>query len=127
MRAALTFVEPLPGLGSTRDFVLESVADADGLYRLSAYGDARERLFVVDPSRCVDGYEPAIPVTAMADLELAPDEDPLVLVVVNPAEEGPVVNLLAPILVNPGTGAAEQVILDGDWPLRAQLSPPARP
>jgi flagellar assembly factor FliW len=126
VRAALTFVEPLPGLGDNRDFVLESVVDADGLYRLSASGHDRDRLYVVDPSRCVDGYEPAIPAAALDDLELGPDEDPLVLVVVNPADGSPVVNLLAPILVNPGTGAAEQVILDGDWPLRAQLSRPAR-
>jgi flagellar assembly factor FliW len=35
----------------------------------------------------------------------------------------PVVNLLAPILVNQDDGRAAQVILDsGDWPLRAKLS-----
>jgi flagellar assembly factor FliW len=126
MRAALTFVEPLPGLGGARNFVLESVADADGLYRLSTRDDARERLYVADPSRCVDGYDPAIPEAALDHLGLDRDEDPLVLVVVNPADGTPVVNLLAPILVNPSNGAAEQVILDGDWPLRAELARPAR-
>jgi len=35
----------------------------------------------------------------------------------------PVVNLLAPILVNQDDGRAAQVILDSsDWPLRAHLS-----
>ncbi|MFH5824914.1 flagellar assembly protein FliW [Georgenia sp. AZ-5] len=123
MRAALKFVDTLPGLGPNRDFVLESVTGAEGLYRLTAERDADERLYLVDPSRCVDGYHPAIPEAALAHLALGPDEDPLVLVVVNPADGKPVVNLLAPILVNPSNGAAEQVILEGDdWPLRAALS-----
>ena len=45
------------------------------------------------------------------------------LAVVHPgAEEPTTANLLAPILVNPVTGAAAQVVLDGDeWPLRAPL------
>ena len=48
--------------------------------------------------------------------------DPLLLVVVNPgAGDGPTTaNLLAPLMVNPATGAASQVVLDG-WPLRAPL------
>ena len=49
----------------------------------------------------------------------------MLLVVVQPGEEGepPTANLLAPLAVNPRTGAAIQVVLDGDkWPLRAPLS-----
>jgi len=45
------------------------------------------------------------------------------LAVVHPGGDEPTTaNLLAPILVNPVTGAAAKVVLDGDeWPLRAPL------
>jgi flagellar assembly factor FliW len=46
----------------------------------------------------------------------------LALVVVNPSREGSTVNLLAPILVNRNTGASLQVVLDDDFPVRAELS-----
>jgi flagellar assembly factor FliW len=44
-----------------------------------------------------------------------------VLVVTTIADDGRAANLMAPILVHRASGRAAQVILDGDWPLRAPL------
>jgi flagellar assembly factor FliW len=54
---------------------------------------------------------------------VASPDDGSVLVVVNPAADKTTVNLMAPILLNPGNGLCLQVILDaGKYPLRAELT-----
>jgi flagellar assembly factor FliW len=80
------------------------------------------RLFLVDPDVFVPGYEPQLAEEDLAALGASRDAVQ-VYVVATLTDEGPVVNLLAPMLVARGTGSATQVILDGtDWPLRAHLS-----
>ena len=51
-----------------------------------------------------------------------------VFVVANPSDDGVFVNLRAPVLLNPRTGAAVQVIFDdASYPLRARLGATAAP
>ena len=47
-----------------------------------------------------------------------------VMVVATIADGSPIVNLMAPVLVNRTTGAARQVILGEEWPLAASLAQP---
>jgi len=102
-------VAALPGLPGHLEYTLDGLDDEGILYALRSLADPAVRLFVVRPE-------------ARAALELGDDLDPLLLVVVHPgAQDGPTTaNLLAPVMVNPATGAAAQVVLDG-WPLRAPL------
>lgn len=123
MTATLTFVAPPPGLAPHVEFALDEVEGAPGLHALRAAGDAGIRLFVVDASVYVPDYAPAFSEEHLSDVGATSRQDADVLVVTTLDADGPVVNLLAPVLVNPATGAASQVILDGsDFPLRARLA-----
>jgi flagellar assembly factor FliW len=115
-------VAPLPGLTGHPEFSLDGLDDTGMLYALRSLADPGVRLFVVRPEAFFEGYSPAVDAGTRAALALEEGTDPLLLVVVNPgAGDGPTTaNLLAPLMVNPATGAASQVVLDG-WPLRAPL------
>ena len=115
-------VAPLPGLPGHLDYALEGLDDDGVLYAMRSLADPAVRLFVVRPEVFFDGYTPAVEADTREALSLADDDAPLVLVVVHPGdEESPsTANLLAPVMINPATGAAAQVVLDG-WPLRAPL------
>jgi flagellar assembly factor FliW len=119
---ALSFVSPPPGLAPLTEFALTEIPGADGLFTLESANDRRTRLFVLDASVYLPDYSPVISDDHAAALDLTGPEDALLLVVTNPGEEGTTVNLMAPIVVNSGTGRCAQIILDGqDWPLRAAL------
>ncbi|MFF3064678.1 flagellar assembly protein FliW [Oerskovia sp. NPDC057915] len=117
----IAFVTPPPGLSARRFELLEE--QTDGVYTLVALDVPGVELLVVDPGRWVPDYAPSIPA---ADLALvgATDQDPVVLLVAS-ARDGVVsVNLMAPVLVHPDTGAAIQTILDGQGlDLRRELVP----
>lgn len=112
------FTAALPGLGGTC-YDLAAVAGARGLYTLQSAAESGALLYVLDAGH-LHGYHPSLPGYALADLGLT--GEPLVLLVTAAGEQGATVNLMAPILLNPVTGAASQIILDGDYPLRAPLS-----
>ena len=115
------FAQHLPGLPERDTFTLAEVSA--GLFTLVSDGLDPVRLFVVDPAQFVSGYAPVIDAGSLDLVGLGSGDAGLVLTVVHPpvGESAPTVNLLAPIVVNRDTGAAVQVILDGDWELRAPL------
>lgn len=115
-------VTPLPGLPDHRDFTLDGLDDSGLLYALRSLADPDVRLFVVRPEAFFEGYSPGADADTREALALHDDDEPLLFVVVHPGGEGSptTANLLAPVMVNPSTGAAAQVVLDG-WPLRAPL------
>lgn len=120
----LEFVTAPPGMMSLRTFALDALDDIGALFAMRSTEQSGVRLFVVPPRVYVPDYAPAIDAQTRAALGLGVD-DPVLLVVVHPGEGGepPTANLLAPVAVNPATGAAMQVVLDGDdWPLRAPLA-----
>ena len=115
-------VETLPGLPGHPDFALDGLDDAGILYAMRSLADPAVRLFVVRPEAFFEGYAPEVGAETRAALALGDADEPLLLVVVHPSTDASpaTANLLAPLLVNPATGAASQVVLDG-WPLRAPL------
>lgn len=113
--AVLELLEPLPGLPGRTSYRLEALDDTGVLFALRSQGDAPPvRLFVVDPATHFPDYAP--------ELDDA-DGQRAVLVVVHPSTDGgaPTANLLAPLVVEVGTGRTVQTVLDGDWPLRAPI------
>lgn len=123
MTVALSFVAPPPGLAPHVEFALTPVDGSDGLFTMRAVDDAALRLYLVDPNTVLQDYAPTLTDEQTAQLSLESPEDALLLVVAHPAADGVSVNLLAPVVVNRGTGLASQVILEGqDFPLRAPLS-----
>jgi flagellar assembly factor FliW len=121
----VTFAASPPGFSPVVDFELAPVAGAIGLFTLKDRDDADLRLYLVDPSVFVPDYAPEFTDDQLGPLGAAESGDIDAFVVATLAEGGPVVNLLAPILVNRATQAAAQIILDDSrWPLRAQLIAP---
>lgn len=126
MSARLAFVTPPPGLEPLRDFVLQPITGAAGLYALQSADDPGIRLFVLDAGVYLPDYQPVISDEQVQALRLTAPEDALVLVVANPGDGGISVNLLAPVVVNTRLGVCAQLILDDqDFPLRAALAAPA--
>lgn len=124
--ARLTFVTPPPGLQPIDEFDLAEVEGAVGLYTLRDTAGADVRLFLLDPGHFVPEYLPTLSGEQLASLDAASEAELDVYVVATIQQGAPVVNLLAPIVVNPQAGRAAQVILEGDdWPLRAELVAPA--
>ncbi|HMO09927.1 MAG TPA: flagellar assembly protein FliW [Actinotalea sp.] len=121
---AIDFVEAPLGLMGLRRFQLDALDESGLLFALRSTEADGVRLFVVPPQPYFPRYSPALDLDAIAGLGLG-DQEPVLLVVVRPGDEGtgPTANLLAPVVVNPSSGAALQVVLDSDeWPLRAPFA-----
>ena len=118
--ARVRFLVPPPGLGSLTDFTLSAVTEE--LYSLRATDAEGVRLFLLDPRPFFPEHAPRVSEESLAELGT---QEPAVLVVVRPGDgEAPTANLLAPVLLNPETGAAVQTILEGStYPLRAPVRP----
>lgn len=119
----LEFTTPPPGMADLRRFTLTALDDTGFLFALHSVEQQGVRLFVVPPRPYFPEYAPRVDPLALAPLGLDGAE-PVLLVVVHPGQDGepPTANLLAPIVVDPTSGRAVQVVLDGDeWPLRAPM------
>ncbi|MBC7550015.1 MAG: flagellar assembly protein FliW [Cellulomonas sp.] len=117
-------VAPFPGLPEHLEFELSSLDDEGTLFALRSATNPDVRLFVIRPEVFWAEYTPDLGPLLLEAVGLADGQDPMLLVVVHPGSEHvpATANLLAPILINPATGAASQVILnDSDWPLQARL------
>ncbi|KQQ95558.1 hypothetical protein ASF62_03310 [Leifsonia sp. Leaf325] len=122
MIGELTFLSPPPGLEPATRFGLQALDGAVGVFALRSVDDPGLRLFVLDAPSYVSDYTPELGADHRDALHLD-DLEPVILVVSSLTDAGPTVNLAAPIVVNPKTGDALQVILDGqDWPLRHALT-----
>ena len=119
----LEFATPPPGLRDLRSFQLTAVDDTGFLFTLRSTDEPDVRLFLVPPRAYFPDYAPSLDGSTRDSLALE-DDDAVLLVVVHPGQgaEPPTANLLAPVAINPATGRALQVVLDGDWPLRAPLA-----
>jgi flagellar assembly factor FliW len=121
----LTFAEPIPGFPGHRDYVLVPADPGGHLFWLQSVAPAGPRFLAVPPSGFFPDYAPSLPGPACVDLGL---EDPglaLLLCLVT-VPEGDVAsataNLRAPVVVNPATSQARQVVLhDGRHPIRRSL------
>lgn len=120
-------VYPMPGLEQHMLFDMAAMDESGVLWTIKSVNDPNVRLFAVPPIAFFEGYVPRIPRSAREKLKLADDVEPFILVIVHPAQ-GPyphTANLLAPLVLNPDTMDAMQVVLeDQDWPLQAPIGDP---
>lgn len=122
MSRALIPAAPLPGFPGATTLSLEPVEGAIGLYSLVSAQVAELRLFALDAAIHLADYKPVFTNEQVALVGNPEAGNSSVLVIVNTADRETTVNLLAPLLLNAGTGSCAQVILEGqDWPLRASL------
>ena len=121
----LTFTEPLPGFPSDRDYALVP-ADVRGmLFWLQSVSPDGPRFLAVSAASFFPDYTPVLPVAACDELELADAAEAGLYCLVT-VPDGDVaaatVNLRAPLVVNPVTHRARQVVLtDGTHPIRQPI------
>jgi flagellar assembly factor FliW len=121
-RGRLSFTTPPPGFAPLTEFDLAAVDGAPGLYTLRDTAGLDLRLFLLDPAFYLPEYLPELGGQELAALGAGSTAEVDVYVVADIQEGAPVVNLLAPVVVNPVSGAATQLILGEDWPLHAELT-----
>jgi flagellar assembly factor FliW len=118
------FVEPIPGFPDERDFLLAGVDPQGVLFTLRSRRTPSLRFVVMPPAPFFPDYQPEV---SEADVEALGDlcDAELQLLVIVSVEAGiadATANLLAPIVFEPASGRAVQLVLDdARLPLRAPL------
>jgi flagellar assembly factor FliW len=121
----IEFVRPMPGVPGRRRFVLTRVDEVGLLYALRALDEPSLRFLVIAPGPFFPGYEPEIDDDTLNLLDARDPDQLLVLLVVSVGETAAeaTANLLAPIVVDQTSRRAAQVVLtDGEFSLRAPLA-----
>ena len=121
----LSLADPLPGFPGLRDFALVA-ADAAGLvFWLQSVAPDGPRFLTVPAAPYFPEYAPALPRAACAELGLdnATTADVYLLITVPDGNvSDATANLRAPLVVNPATNRARQIVLtDGGLPIRQPL------
>ncbi len=121
----LSLAEPLPGFPGLRDFVLVAGDAAGLLFWLQSVTPDGPRFLAVPAAPFFPDYAPALPRAACAELEIGDsgDADVYCLVTVPDGDvSAATANLRAPLVVNPVTHRARQIVLtDGAHPVRQPL------
>ena len=122
---ALAFAEPMPGFPGHRDYVLVAADPSGKVYWLQSVAPDGPRFLAVPAAPYFPDYAPALPPAVCADLGLdgAADADLFCVVTVPDGDvAAATANLRAPVVVNPTTQQARQVVLaDGALPIRRPL------
>ncbi len=122
---ALSLSEPLPGFPGHRDYVLVPAADGGRLFWLQSVAGDGPRFLAVPASAYFPEYAPRLPDAALDDLGLGDVADARLYCLVTVPEgdaTSATANLRAPVVVNPATHQARQVVLiDPAHPIRRPL------
>lgn len=119
----LEFARPIYGFEQLRRFVLlsdESVGK--DLVWLQSIEDAQICFILVNPLVSLPGYAPHI----SADIEIALGKGGLVpwcIAIIAPDFKESTINLKSPIIINPFTKLAAQIVLEEDYPIRQRILP----
>ena len=121
----LTLADPLPGFPGHRDFALVAGDSAGLLFWLQSVAPEGPRFLTVPAGPFFPDYAPALPRAACAELGIEHVGDAEIYCIVT-VLDGDVTtataNLRAPLVVNPATHRARQIVLtDGSHPIRRPL------
>lgn len=117
----VTFVQPIFGFENYTRFVFLHDQDNSHIAWLQSLEDENLCFIVVDPEVVVDTYHPELPAETAA---LLGGEDCmlwLIMVVAQKFSES-TVNLKSPIVLNPASRQAAQVLLEQNLPIRYSLA-----
>ena len=122
---ALALAEPLPGFPRHRDYVLVPAEDTGRLFWLQSMAPDGPRFLAVAAGPFFRDYAPRLPASVCVELGLEDAADATLFCLVT-VPDGDVAsataNLRAPVVVNPATHTARQVVLlDGEHPIRQPL------
>ena len=122
---AVAMAEPLPGFPGHRAYVLVPADPSGRVFWLQAVAPDGPRFLAVPAAPYFPDYVPAVPPAACADLglgDLAEAELYCLVTVPDGDISAATANLRAPVVVNPVTLQARQIVLaDGRHPIRSPL------
>ena len=109
--AVISFAEGLVGQPHWRRFVLLSGDETEVVGVLQSVDDDALSLMVTRPTLVVPDYRVPLGAVDRAALQLDADQEPVVLTTVTVHGSTITTNLMGPLLINPRTRAARQVVL----------------
>lgn len=109
--AIISFAEGLVGQPDWRRFVLLSGEETDVVGVLQSVDDDALSLMVTRPTLVVPEYRVRLSPVDRVALDLDADQEPVVLTTVTVHGSNITTNLMGPLLINPRTRAARQVVL----------------
>lgn len=122
----LTFPSGLIGFpGATRYLILDHDRQAPFKW-LQSVDDGALAFVIMDPAVFKPDYRVTVGPDCLAELGRAKENDLVMFVILTIPSDDPTrmtANLRGPILVNPRTRLAKQVILQEEWPVRYPLFP----
>jgi flagellar assembly factor FliW len=126
----LSLAEPLPGFPGLRDFALVPADSAGLLFWLQSVAPDGPRFLAVPASAYFPGYAPRLPDAACDELGIGDVADARLYCLVTVPDgdaAAATANLRAPVVVNPATHQARQVVLvDASQPIRHPIRRPLR-
>jgi flagellar assembly factor FliW len=113
----------LAGFPDLERYALVELPEASPLFLLRSLDESGPEFVVAPPAVFFADYAPELDDATVERLGINDAAEVLLLVVltVGSGVDTATANLLAPIVINQRTRAAAQVIVQGDWPLRAPL------
>jgi flagellar assembly factor FliW len=109
--AVLTFAEGLPGFETSRRFVLIQSPTLAPFRLVQALEEHGPSFIALDPHRLDPDYRVALERADLARLQASPDQPLLWLAIVSAPVDAPAtVNLRAPLVINPASMRAIQVV-----------------
>lgn len=97
----VTLAAPMPGFPGCRQFVLASAPGLAPFTSLNGLDEPRPSFLAIDPHLVLAGYQVTLDDTTRRQLELEGDEPLLWLALVHFRDDAALVNLRAPIVINP--------------------------
>jgi flagellar assembly factor FliW len=121
----LTMHGGLAGFPGAERYALVELAEASPLFLLRSLEVEGLEFVVAPPAALFPDYAPELDDATVERMGITDVAEVLLLVVLTIGDgiAGATANLLAPVVINQRTRAVEQVVLQGDWPLRAPLRP----
>jgi len=121
----ITLTSTLPGFPETRRFALRQHSSKSPFMWLQSLDNPELAFVVIEAKRLVPLYDPEIPLGALRELGDSADhglEMLLILAIPKGKPEAMTANLLGPLVINPATRLAKQVLLDPErydpcWPV----------
>ncbi|MFH7320871.1 flagellar assembly protein FliW [Desulfurivibrio sp. D14AmB] len=123
----ITLTSALAGFPETRHFALRQHSNKSPFMWLQSLDNPELAFVVIEAKRLVPLYEPEIPLGALRELGDVADqglEMLLILAIPKGKPAAMTANLLGPLVINPATRLAKQVLLDPEkydpcWPVFA--------
>jgi len=125
----ITFTQPILGFADCTRYVLIEGPRKGSVYWLQSITRPEVAFLVMDPLQIMPDYEVNLAESEVRDLELADEKQAVLFTLVVVPEDKRLVrtNLRAPVIYNPHSKLAKQVVLyDSDYPVKYYLRPETR-